>query len=110
MTLEGYRDTCVVCLQATDTALNLHGVAEAAIAGLAVLGVPESQATRTLFFAWHSWDPTLAQDEVPDGVLDTMVRVCSECVRRTNAQGYNFPLPALAVPGALIPSFGPALD
>lgn len=77
-----YRDSCVVCLQGTDTGLAFTGEAEWVIAGLVVLGVPREQADATAF---PDSDPGM----VPDGTVTVGVRVCQSCV---DASGTKMPV------------------
>ena len=88
------RGSCVVCGQGTDTALACKGAAEAHVAFLEMLGVPEGQAESTVSFGTTS---------------SRIYRVCARCVRES---GRGFPPPVLLTDGAKIPEvgFGPLGD
>ena len=69
-----WRDSCVVCLQGTDTGLAFVGEAEWVIAGLTVLGIPEDQGTTMI-----SEVTGCAPGNVPLGEVTMHVRVCAKC-------------------------------
>jgi hypothetical protein len=79
-----YRGSCVVCLQGTDTGLAVRGPAEAYLATLQVLGVPDDQAQTMLEDSSGS-----APGTVPGGTLTLAARVCRPCVE---ASGTGLPL------------------
>jgi len=75
-----YRDTCVSCMQPTDTALFIVGPAEAQIAFLKRLGMPYEEALALCQMAWKEqgiWDGNPAH--VPGGELTEGFRVCAAC-------------------------------
>ena len=69
-----YRGSCAVCRRGTDTGLVFQGVAEWALAGLQVLGIPEDEAAIMLEQA-TGCDP----GKVPTGEVTLPVRVCRQC-------------------------------
>ena len=75
-----YRDSCVVCLQGTDTALALTGEAEWVIASLVALGIPSDQAT-VLVSSVTGCDP----GKVPIGDFTLVFRVCAGCAATVGA-------------------------
>jgi hypothetical protein len=79
-----------VCLEPTDTGLGFRGEAEFIVAAVNVLGVPEMQAGRTVCEALGTTYPN-----VPDGVLEAGLRVCSDCVEKANE---SFPEPVFSRP------------
>jgi hypothetical protein len=83
-----YRDTCMVCMRATDTALAFRGEGEFVVAGLICLGVPHDDAMRTVEKAPNLDDVTMT------------VRVCARCVAKASAP---FPPPKLILEGHSIP-------
>jgi hypothetical protein len=95
-----YEDTCVICLQGTDTGLALIGEGEWVIAGLEMLGVPRDEAGDTASRAFGS-----PLGHVPIGQdLKVVVTVCAACVEKA---GHGFPRPTPLflgeVPGVLQP-------
>jgi hypothetical protein len=96
-----YSGTCIVCLTPTDTGLGFRGEAEFVIAGLRVLGVPEDEEYTTFRAGWADAGHDLEDGEVPDGIIEVPVRVCTRCVSRCPAK---FPAPALAMAGATLPT------
>lgn len=79
-----YRDTCIVCLRATATGMAFRGEAEFLAAGLIVLGVPQSDATKIV-----SNIAFKVPDDDPDTLTMTIV-VCARCVAKSKP---NFPVP-----------------
>ena len=73
-----YRDTCVVCLRGTDTGLAFYGIAEWALAGMQILGLPDWEAEGLLAEATG-----LPVGTVPAGEILIALRVCTACVTAT---------------------------
>lgn len=93
-----YRDTCIACLGATDTALGVRGEREWHAAFLHVLGVPIDQAFTTLKVALAD----AAGGPVDDrGRFEALYRVCRSCAAAANGR---LPEPVLVVPGAEVPA------
>lgn len=70
--------SCVACLRKnTDTVLAFKGDAEWVAAGLMALGVPEDEAGSTVAYAL-----TGRVDEVPEGEVSMIFRVCETCAER----------------------------
>lgn len=83
-----YSGTCIACLRPTDTALGVRGEAEWHAAFLVVMGVPEDEARLTV------------QRHAPSSDrYDAAYQVCGRCARNS-----PFPQPALALPGAPVPT------
>jgi hypothetical protein len=85
-----YRDTCIVCMRATDTQLAFDGSAEWLMAGLMVLGIPEGEASPIAL---------RAPGDDPEHLV-IQVRVCPRCVARCKAP---FPAPRVLMEGSTIP-------
>jgi hypothetical protein len=85
-----YRDTCIVCMRATDTQLAFEGTAEWIMAGLMVLGIPKPEAARIA-------SQTPGDD--PEHLVMQM-RVCGRCVARCPAP---YPAPRVVMEGGTIP-------
>jgi hypothetical protein len=69
-----YEESCIVCMQGTDTGLAFVGWAEVAIAGLVALGVPVDEAGPMV--SEFTGSPP---GEVPIGTITIPVRVCEAC-------------------------------
>lgn len=91
-----YIGSCIVCMRGTDTALAVRGEAEAGIAALMVLGVPEGEAhsTAAVFFAERYGS---GEGEVPGGVIDFPIQVCAECCRKSGTGWKPSLLPEIPV-------------
>ncbi len=93
--LGNYEDSCVVCLEGTDTILAFRGIAGWIEALLEVLGIPEDQAVDTV-----SVGCDCPRGEVPEGIFTMTFRVCSDCASKANVR---FPAPVLLVVGVAVP-------
>ena len=80
--LGDYSQSCVACLTGTDTALAVKGPAEAGMALLSVLGLPDdqAQATAEAYFATNFGS---APGQVPEGDITFPVRVCEACCAKS---------------------------
>lgn len=85
-----YRDTCIVCLRATDTGLAFRGEGEFLAAGLICLGVPRHDAVKV---ASRIAFKTPGDD--PESLTMTIV-ACAHCVAKAKS---NFPAPRTLRPG-----------
>jgi hypothetical protein len=85
-----YRDTCIVCLRATDTAMAFRGEAEFLAAGLICLGVPHDDAMRIA---------SQASGDNADN-LTMRIQVCALCVAKSKP---SFPAPRVHMKGSNIP-------
>lgn len=91
-----YERSCCVCLRGTDTALAFKGEGEWLIAGIHSLGVPMDDAIPMVSNALGA-----PPGEVPDGMVEIGVRVCSACAAKAPAW---FPAPVVLMRGAPIPT------
>lgn len=94
-----FRDSCVVCLRGTDTAIGF-GPAEAewALAGLQLLGVPEDQA-EAIVSAFTGCDPgTVSSEDVT-----ISVRVCRSCMAASDLADSGMTLGVVPA----VPVYGP---
>jgi hypothetical protein len=73
-----YEDSCLVCLQGTDAALDFRGDAEWMVAGLTVLGIGYDEVASMISRA-HGCDVGL----VPKDLLTMTFRVCESCVTKS---------------------------
>jgi hypothetical protein len=90
-----HADTCVICLQGTDTGLAFRGDAEWVAAGGVMLGVPTDQATIMVSRALGC-EPGM----MLPGVLTFTYRVCADCAARAGAMA-----PCLLVQGGEVPCY-----
>jgi hypothetical protein len=90
-----YRDSSVICLRGTDTAIGVDGEAEWHIALLMELGIDETEAEKMLASATHC-EPGM----VPSGRFRGPIRVCADCAARSSIPRL---VPALYAEGAPIP-------
>jgi len=81
-----YKGTCIVCFRPTDTGLGFRGEAEFVIAGLRVLGIPEGADYATFRAGWTDTGHDLEDGEVPDGIIEVPVQVCTRCVSKCPAK------------------------
>jgi hypothetical protein len=75
-----YHGSCVVCGRGTDTLVAFRGSAEWCIAGLILLGVPESQAIGTFQVGLGNDPRSMSR---PPGDLTIRYLVCQTCAART---------------------------
>jgi hypothetical protein len=90
-----YSGTCIACLLPTDTALGVRGEPEWHAAFLTLIGLPAAEAEAMV---GRSEEPVDAR-----GRYETLYRVCSKCAAKGSS---SFPKPALALPGASVPTIG----
>lgn len=77
-----YRESCVVCMQGTDTGLAVQGEAEVAQAVLQVMGVPSDQAA-TMAEDYFAEVHGCTDGKVPAGTITFPVRICKACAEKT---------------------------
>lgn len=99
---------CVVCDQATDSALAFVGSFEWCVAWLELLGVPGDDAYPTAFKIWvQVMGPGLQFGDAPTGVLQLGVQLCTSCADRARgslADPSSLPEPVVPLPGTPIPA------
>lgn len=91
-----YRESCVVCLQGTDTGLAVQGEAEVAQAVLQVMGVPSDQAA-TMAEAYFAEVHGCTDGMVPGGVITFPVRICKACAEESGTSMVPGLLPEVPV-------------
>jgi len=85
--------TCIVCFQPTDTGFAVKGEAEAAIAALLVMGVPEDQGVAVVSRALGCGAGT-----VPEGEVTVPLQVCSGCAAKLPHAQVGLVLPGGELP------------
>lgn len=94
----GYEEACVICLRGTDSGIGVEGEAEAHLAFLVALGVPEDEAYNT----YRAMNPDLEPGNVRSGRSVVIFRLCSECAARPDPAR---PVPVgLLTPGRSVPT------
>lgn len=92
-----FAETCVSCLQPTDTAIGVRAEAEFHIAFLMQFNIPNDQAGGMVSLGTGCDD-----GKVPGGVFEAVYRVCTDCATNTP----KMPKPTLMHVGAQVVCIG----